>query len=145
MPLNFQLVQNKHDYAWCTYIRTSVFIIEQNCPPELEIDEHEESCRHMLARDGDVACATARWRVYKPGIAKIERVAVLKPWRGKGVGLELLKAIIADIKTTSPECHTLRLGAQDYAIPFYERLGFQVVEDGFIEANIPHHWMEKAA
>jgi predicted GNAT family N-acyltransferase len=37
----------------------------------------------------------------------------------------------------------LRIEAQDYTIPFYEKMGFAVVGDGFLEANIPHHAMEK--
>jgi predicted GNAT family N-acyltransferase len=37
----------------------------------------------------------------------------------------------------------LRIEAQDYTIPFYEKMGFTVVGDGFLEANTPHHAMEK--
>ena len=37
----------------------------------------------------------------------------------------------------------LRIEAQDYTIPFYEKMGSTVVGDGFLEANIPHHAMEK--
>lgn len=143
--LSFSLTESKHDFAWCAHIRTIVFVIGQDCPPEIEIDEHEDTCRHILARDGGKPCGTARWRVYKDGVAKIERVAILDAWRGKGVGHKLMQAIIADIKKMMPACKTLRLGAQDYAIPFYEKLGFETVGDGFMEANIPHHWMEKAA
>ncbi|MBU6234850.1 MAG: GNAT family N-acetyltransferase [Alphaproteobacteria bacterium] len=143
--LVFSVADTKHDLAWCAHIRTIVFVIGQNCPPEIEIDEHENICRHILGRDCGRPCATARWRVYKQGVAKIERVAVLDAWRGKRIGQSLMEAVIADIKATMPDCKTLRLGAQDYAIPFYERLGFAVDGDGFMEAGIPHHWMQKAA
>lgn len=145
MSLTFDIAQTKHDFAWCAHIRTIVFVLGQNCPPDIEIDEHEDVCRHILARDAGKPCGTARWRIYKPGVAKIERVAVLDAWRGKGVGHALMQAVITDIKSIAPDAKTLRLGAQDYAIPFYEKLGFRIVGEGFMEANIPHHWMEKAA
>jgi len=142
----FRIADDKHDLAWCAHIRTIVFVIGQNCPPEIEIDAHENDCRHILGLEGNRPCATARWRVYQPGVAKIERVAVLDDCRGKGMGQALMLALIHDIKSVMGEsCKTLRLGAQDYAIPFYERLGFSVVGDGFMEADIPHHWMEMAA
>ena len=145
MSLSFRPALNKFDYAWCVSIRTIVFVIGQNCPPEIEIDEFEDTCRHILGLDGDTPCATARWRIYKDGVAKIERVAVLEAWRGKSVGNAVMLTIMADIMQQMPACKTMRLGAQDYAIPFYEKLGFKVVGDGFMDANIPHHWMEKAA
>ena len=49
----------------------------------------------------------------------------------------------SDIKSAGPHFKTLRIEAQDYTIPFYEKMGFTVVGDGFLEANIPHHAMEK--
>jgi predicted GNAT family N-acyltransferase len=55
----------------------------------------------------------------------------------------LMDAVISDIKSAGPHFKTLRIEAQDYTIPFYEKMGFAVVGDGFLEANIPHHAMEK--
>jgi len=54
-----------------------------------------------------------------------------------------MDAVISDIKSAGPNFKTLRIEAQDYTIPFYEKMGFTVVGDGFLEANIPHHAMEK--
>jgi predicted GNAT family N-acyltransferase len=54
-----------------------------------------------------------------------------------------MDAVISDIKSADPHFKTLRIEAQDYTIPFYEKMGFTVVGDGFLEANIPHHAMEK--
>lgn len=145
MPVTFKTAITRADYARCVHLRTIVFIIGQDCPPELEIDEHEDTCRHILGMDGDKPCATARWRIYKAGVAKIERVAVHPDWQGKGLGAALMRAVMADIAEVAPACSILRLGAQDYAIPFYEKLGFAVDGDGFMEAGIPHHWMQRKA
>ena len=145
MPLVFRLADNKTDFARCVFLRGIVFGAGQNIAVNDEIDDLEETCRHVLGLDDGQPCATARWRVYKPGVGKIERVAVHPGWQGRGIGLALMEAVAADIKAIMPDCTRLRLGAQDYAIPFYQRLGFEVEGEGFMDAGIPHHWMEKAA
>jgi predicted GNAT family N-acyltransferase len=139
----FSQAETRGDFAWCIHIRTLVFVIEQACPPDIEIDAHEDGCRHILARSDGTPCATARWRIYSPGVAKIERVAVLAPWRGRRIGHALMLHTMQDIALFAPATRTIKLGAQDSAIPFYARLGFEVVGDGFVEAGIPHHWMER--
>jgi predicted GNAT family N-acyltransferase len=144
MAIVFKTAESKFDLGRCISVRTVVFVVGQNVPIEYEADEREDTCRHILGLDDNKPCAAARWRVYKPHVAKIERVAVLDTYRGKGLGLSLMHAVMEDIKSAMPDCKTMRLEAQDYAIPFYERLGFAVVGDGFLDCNIPHHWMEKS-
>jgi predicted GNAT family N-acyltransferase len=139
----FRVAETKHDHGWCVAIRTLVFEVEQHVDISLEVDQHEDACRHILGIDDRIPFAAARWRIYKPGVAKIERVAVLKAWRGRNLGTALMDAVISDIKNAGPNFKTLRIEAQDYTIPFYEKMGFTVVGDGFLEANIPHHAMEK--
>jgi predicted GNAT family N-acyltransferase len=141
----FRVAETKHDHGWCVAIRTLVFEVEQHVDIGLEVDQNEDACRHILGIDDRRPFGAARWRIYKPGIAKIERMAVLKAWRGRKLGTALMHAVISDIKSTGHDFKTLRIEAQDYAIPFYEKMGFAVVGDGFLEANIPHHAMEKSA
>ncbi len=128
--LTFRLANTKYDHGWCVLIRTLAFEVELNVDIALEIDEYEDDCRHILCLDNNRPCATARWRRYRPGIVKIERVAVLRSWRGRNVGSALMKHVMSD--------------ALD-AVPFYEKLGFRVVGEPFLEANIIHYTMEKAA
>lgn len=144
-PIKFSIAESKTDFARCCWLRGLVFGAGQNVSINDDIDDLEETCRHIIGMDGDMPCATARWRVYQPGIAKIERVAVSPAAQGKGIGKQLMQAVIEDIRKTGPALAVYRLGSQDHAIPFYERLGFKVVGDGYMDANIPHHWMEKAA
>jgi predicted GNAT family N-acyltransferase len=141
----FRLAETKRDHGRCIAIRTLVFEVEQGVDLDLEVDEHEDTCRHILGLDDRKPFAAARWRRYRPGVAKIERVAVLKPWRGRNLGAALVEAVISDIKSAATGLETLRLEAQDYTIPFYEKLGFAVVSEGFLDANIPHHAMERPA
>jgi predicted GNAT family N-acyltransferase len=141
----FRVTETRADYGCCIVVRTLVFEVEQHVASDLEVDEHEDACRHILGVDDGKPIAAARWRIYKPGVAKIERVALLKAWRGRNLGTALMEAVISDIKNRAPDLKTLRLEAQDHAIPFYEKMGFAVVGDGFLEADIPHHAMERNA
>jgi len=116
-------------------IRTKVFIEEQQVPVELEWDDADQDAHHFLVHldNEPVACG----RLLPSG--QIGRMAVLKPFRKKGVGSKLLLNIIkaAEQQNIGP----LFLHAQNHAIPFYEKLGFQVQGDEFMDAGIPHHEM----
>jgi predicted GNAT family N-acyltransferase len=142
--LTFRAANTKYDHGWCVLIRTLAFEVELNVDIALEIDEYEDNCRHILCLDNNRPCATARWRSYRAGIVKIERVAVLRSWRGKNVGNALMKYVMSDALDHS-DCLGFLVEAQEYAVPFYEKLGFRVVGEPFLDANITHCRMEKAA
>jgi predicted GNAT family N-acyltransferase len=122
----------QQDNAELRRIREQVFIIEQAVPPELEWDGEDASAQHFLALEGDYPVGTAR--LLPDG--HIGRVSVLKDWRGLHVGDALMRAVIA-----AAEQRGLRrqmLSAQVQATSFYERLGFRVVSDEYLDAGIPH-------
>ncbi len=123
-------------------IREDVFVIEQEVDPAEEYDEFENTSTHFLARLKNQPAGTARWRFTDNGI-KLERFAVLKPMRGKGVGQALVKTILDDI-AAHPEStgKKLYMHAQLDAMPLYAKFGFQKVSDMFEECNIQHFKME---
>lgn len=123
-------------------IRKTVFIQEQKVDESLEIDEFEDKALHIVGYENNQACCTARLIEKENGFIKIQRVAVLKEFRNKGIGLLLLQEIERLARETF-EASKLLLDSQDHAIPFYEKSGFKVYGDGFLDANIPHHHMEK--
>jgi predicted GNAT family N-acyltransferase len=127
------------DMEGCFHIRTVVFIHEQNVPMDEEIDGLDKEADHYLLSTDDEPIATARVR-FKGGVAKIERVAVLKSRRGLNIGRRLMEFIMADIMKNS-DIKTLKLGAQIQAISFYEKLGFKSYGDEYLDANIRHIWM----
>lgn len=114
-------------------VREKVFIEEQDVPRELEWDEWDERSDHAVALDaGSNAIGTARLLP----IGRIGRMAVLRPWRGSGVGAALLEALLQLAgERAMPE---VTLHAQTHAAGFYRKFGFSVRGDEFNEAGIPH-------
>ncbi len=118
-------------------IRKLVFVLEQKVDPTEEFDQFEDSSTHFLLFYGKDPVATARWRFTENGI-KLERFAVLKEFRNKGLGAILLKTVIADVKDYKKPIY---LHAQLQAINFYEREGFVKSGPMFSECNIMHYKM----
>jgi predicted GNAT family N-acyltransferase len=119
-------------------IRWTVFVEEQNVPPDIEADDWDARSLHALARDRDGRpLGTAR--LLPDG--HIGRVAVLREARGTGVGVALMEAMMRAAQDRGqPE---VVLSAQVHATGFYQRLGF--VEEGapFDEAGIAHIQMRR--
>jgi predicted GNAT family N-acyltransferase len=117
-------------------IRRQVFVVEQNCPPELEWEFEDEST-HFLATVDDVPAGAARWRKTDNGY-KLERFAVLGQFRGLGVGQQLVKTVLDDLPADAKYVY---LHAQIQALGLYEKLGFKKIGAEFEEAGIRHYKM----
>jgi len=120
-------------------IRRTVFVVEQRVPEALEWDDADALSQHALALDA-YGNAIGCGRLLPDG--HIGRVAVLPPWRGRGVGAALL-ALLTDAARSTGHRRAI-LNAQVDAIPFYARYGFVVTGDEFEEAGIMHRAMEKS-
>lgn len=105
----------------CFDIRRAVFIDEQQIPEAEEWDAHDATCLHYLAGTRDAPAGTARL-IAKGRVAKIGRVAVLPAFRGTGLGVRIMQAVMAD--ATARGFRQAELESQVYAVPFYARLGF---------------------
>ncbi len=119
-------------------IRREVFVGEQNCPPELEWEFEDES-NHFLAKVDDIPAGACRWRKTEKGY-KLERFAVLRKFRGFGVGQELVKAVLADLPSDAAYVY---LHAQIQAVSLYEKFNFTKTGPEFEEAGIRHYKMVK--
>jgi predicted GNAT family N-acyltransferase len=127
------------DFQDLRTVREPVFVVEQNVPLELEWDELDPKCRHVIARDEQHRpIGTGRLTPEH----KIGRMAVLKEWRGRGVGEALLLALIEQARELGlPE---VSLHAQVDAIGFYDKFGFLPYGERFEEAGIEHQSMRLA-
>ena len=121
-------------------IRKTVFVTEQHVPIEEEIDEFEEDSIHFVCCKDDKPVGTSRLRLF-PEFGKLERIAVLKPYRGNSIGSRLIAEMEAEI--TAHQGKLAKLNAQTHAISFYESLGYEVVSGEFLDAGIPHVTMTK--
>ena len=132
-PYRIQLMHWSAAKAHARAVREKVFIEEQGVPRALEWDEWDEPSDHALAyAAGSSAIGTAR--LLPDG--HIGRMAVLREWRGMGVGAALLQAMLQLARNKRiPE---VRLNAQTHAAGFYARFGFSRAGEEFLEAGIPH-------
>jgi predicted GNAT family N-acyltransferase len=119
-------------------IRREVFVGEQNCPPELEWEFEDESNHFLATLDGEPAGAS-RWRKTDKGY-KLERFAVLKKFRGLGLGQELVKAVLKDLPKDADYVY---MHAQIQAVSLYEKFNFEKIGPEFEEAGIRHYKMER--
>lgn len=117
-------------------VRRIVFIEEQHVPENLERDEYDLLSRHVIARDA-AGRAIGTGRLLPDG--HIGRLAVLREWRGRGLGLALMRRLLDLAREQGFK--RVELNAQTYAVPFYERLGFRAVGEEFMEAGIAHRAM----
>ena len=120
-------------------VRETVFVQEQQVPIEEEWDALDPDCVHVIARAQDgTPIGTGRLTPEH----KIGRMAVLREWRGRGVGDALLLALIEQAHQRG--WREVALNAQVSAIAFYLRHGFQPVGERFWEAGIEHQAMRRA-
>ena len=131
-------ISAKSDLRKAFAIRIRVFVKEQGVPAEIELDRDDKRAIHFLASEFGKAIGTARV-VVRHSNAKIGRMAVLKSYRRKGVGMKLLKRAVSVAKRLS--ARKIYLHAQVAVIGFYDRLGFRAVGPVFDEAGIPHRKM----
>ena len=132
----------------CLALRREVFVSGQGVPLEREIDGLDHEAEHFLAleekgggRTTGRPVGTARLRIVD-GRAKIERVAVEAPSRGRRIGRRLMEAVEA--RALAVGAREAILNAQLDVVPFYLGLGYHAEGDVFEDAGIPHRAMRKS-
>lgn len=133
-------VETKEQLEEAYRIRTEVFVHEQGVDPDIEIDEHEAIAKHVLVLYDGQPAGAGRVRNVE-GIAKLERICVLQPYRMHKVGA----AVMAELESIARGMglSKAKLHAQTHAAGFYEKLGYTVDSDEFMEDGIPHVRMIK--
>lgn len=130
---------NSTDHQSALNIRKSVFVIEQNIPEEIEVDQYEMTSLHFLTSVDGVPAATGRLRV-KDQFIKFERIACLKQFRGTGVGRHLMQKMLEYALENYPHL-TPYMHSREDAVAFYVKLGWLPQGDIFYDVNIPHRAM----
>jgi predicted GNAT family N-acyltransferase len=117
-------------------VRCEVFVQEQNVPRSLEFDGLDSSALHWLAFTPEEE-PVGTLRLLPSG--QVGRAAVLRAYRGQGVGSRLLRHAIA-----AAEAHgwgEVWVNAQYARRGFYAPHGFIVISDIFENAGIAHQRM----
>ncbi len=131
----FRIARSLDDLIKVFVVRGIVFLHEQQVSYREEMDEHEHAAIHLLGEMDGEPVAAGRIR-FLGSFAKLERLAVRKPYRGRGYGDELMRFAM-DVARDMGFAR-FKLNAQVTVRDFYARHGFQVCGENFIEANIEH-------
>ena len=119
-------------------IREKVFIQEQKVTPQLEWDGMDEKAIHFLVFNDKAAIGCARAIVIKDHM-QLGRMAVLKEYRGQGIGGALIEKAMTIAKLN--QLSAIYISAQCHAIDFYKKFGFEVTSDIYLDAEIIHRDM----
>ncbi|KAM0748059.1 acyl-CoA N-acyltransferase [Meredithblackwellia eburnea MCA 4105] len=144
-PLRVELCQTPEEIKRCFVIRKEVFVDEQGYELRDEFDKKDGMSDHFVLLDGDTPIGTIRY--WAPG-AKLGRLAVVKAGRGVGAGRYLVQAmeehVVGRKGGKAGEQHkddkevTIHANSQAYAQKFYEKMGYTVEGEHFLEDGQPH-------
>lgn len=133
-----ELMDWEHARVRASRIRRTVFVKEQHVPSDMELDELDPQCVHALAFCG-AGVPVATGRLLPDG--HIGRMAVLKEWRGRGIGGEILERLVAAARERGER--EVALSAQTHALEFYRRHQFREEGKTYLDAGIPHRMMRR--
>jgi len=129
--------KNRKLFAEAAEIRTKVYCEEQKINFDEEFEGLDLDAKHYLLYADGKPVATSRQRITEKGV-KLERYAVLKEYRMHGIGKQILFETLVDAKKHNQPIY---LHAQESAVGFYEKYGFETKGKPFVEAGIVHYTM----
>jgi len=139
--LSYKLVAGDRELEGAFEIRRQVFVEEQGISEDLVFDEHDGEALHMVVKDGQRVIGTARVLFLADNQAKLERMAVLRPFRHKGIGKGIVSFLNEELRNRQLE--QVVLHAQYGVVAFYKSCGFEELGLPFWEAGIKHMKMQK--
>ena len=119
-------------------IRTAIFVEEQGFKDEF--DEIDKTCSHIVLYDNEKPIATCRY-FSQNGVYHIGRVAIIKEYRGKHLGNEIMRIAEQEIKNEGGK--NIEVSAQYRVKEFYKKLGYKEIGDIFYDEYCKHITMVK--
>lgn len=138
---NYKLVSSDRELKAAFEVRRQVFVKEQNISEDLTFDSHDRQALHMVVMDGERAIGTARVLLLSNNQAKLERMAILKPFRRRGIGRRIICYLIEELSKRQVE--QVLLHAQYAVVAFYKSCGFEESGSPFCEVGIKHVKMQR--
>jgi predicted GNAT family N-acyltransferase len=138
---SYKLVTGDVELQEAFEVRRQVFVWEQSISEDLVFDGHDKEALHMVVKDGQKVIGSARVQFLTDNQAKLERMAILKHYRRKGIGREML--LFLDTVWKDKQVQQVIIHAQLEVVPFYKLYGFDELGLPFREAGIKHIKMRK--
>jgi ElaA protein len=119
-------------------LRSEIFVVEQDCAYQ-DLDYLDQQSLHVLGQqEGKIIAYT---RVVPMGLSyddyvAIGRVVVDRKHRGQNLGYDIMNA--SNELAIENYQQPIKISAQVYVVPFYEKLGYIVVGEEYLEDGIPH-------
>ncbi len=124
--------------------RQKIFVVEQSIVYVDADDVDYKSLHCFIMHDGVIEAYLRAFYDEKKSVKTVSIGRVLTRIHGKGWGRQLMEQSLAVILQKLP-CSIIRMDAQKYATGFYEKYGFKVVSDEYLEEGIVHVDMEVPA
>ena len=131
----------KNEVEWEQYYDLRYRILRQpwNQPRGSERNEGDETGLHFALYENEILKAIARLDINDEKSAQVRFMAVETEIQRKGYGKQVMLAIENYCKSIS--ISEIVLHAREIAIPFYENLGYQLVEKSHLLFNEIQHFL----
>jgi predicted GNAT family N-acyltransferase len=139
--LTYKLMASDADLRRAFDVRRQVFVREQGISEDLVFDNNDRDALHVVVMAGERIIGTARVRFLGSNEAKLERMAVTKYFRHKGIGKGIISFLNEELR--GKQVQQIVIHAQEGAVEFYKSCGFQESGSPFQEAGIKHIKMHK--
>lgn len=142
-PVTFRTVEmDSAEYRAAICLREAVLRAPLGLTLSAEELAVEPQCQHFGAFDGEALVATLLLITLDAETVKMRQVAVDPSRQGNGIGAGLVR--FAEAAARALGFRQLVANARGTAVPFYQRLGYTVEGDPFLEQTIPHQRVSKA-
>lgn len=135
------ICKNQKEIDDCSTVKITVFTNEQNIGQNIVLDEKDLAATHFLAIENNEPCGAARLIEENKNTARLQRLAVLPQYRGKGIAKQIMQAV--EIEAKKQKYKKIVLDAQTHATGLYTKLNYKKAGKEFMEVGIPHILMEK--
>lgn len=120
-------------------LRAEVFIVEQDCVYQ-DLDNVDRNAYHVYLKEGNEILAYLRVIDKGERLDEVSLGRVISLKRRQGFGTQIMKIGISVAKEKYG-AKKIKIGAQAYAKPFYESVGFKQISGEYMEDGIPHIYM----
>ena len=123
-----------------TKLRSKILREPFGFPPGAEIFPFENASLHLVAVEGDAVVGCVLFHP-EGKTGRMYQMAVSEPHRGEGIGRRLVAELEEHLR--EKEFEEIYLHARDYAVSFYEQLGYEAEGEMFMEIGIEHRLMKR--